>query len=269
MNKDDPRTEKRRLRFSQEARDAILRDPLRDGSLLSRSSTSSARELQTSQQAREQLLLLLQSQKDRVLLEHGLRKLREIIVSVFQECKDDTNFLKLVHKTYNMSYDFFLEDRQFHKLGAVVLNFMATNFPCSPYRELYALHCSHVGSNLNECIKVLMGDPPSYKLDELHRQLILLSSIYVANMDSPSRWFQILMTLPTHLRKYLIAIPAYSHMRTRCLQHVRKCYNQISIDFLLKYWFHGMAIKSDIQHEWQAEVNCTSQMIVFRRRRGH
>lgn len=269
MNKEDSRAEKRRLKFSQEARDAILRDPLRDGSLLSRSSTSSVRELQTSQQAREQLLLQLQSQKDRVLLEHGLRKLREIIVSVFQGCKDDISFLELVHKTYNMSYDFFLEERQFNKLGAVVLSFMATNFPCSPYRELYALHSSHVGNNLNECIKVLAGDPPLYKLDKLHRQLILLSSIYVANMDSPSRWFQILMTLPTHLHKYLVAIPAYSHMRTRCLQHVRRCYNQISLDFLLNYWFHGMATKSDIQREWHAEVNHTSQMIVFRRRRGH
>lgn len=267
MNKVHSQVEKRRLKFSQEARDAILQDPLRDVSLLSRCNAAGVQELQSSQLARESLLEQLRSQENLELLEHGLRKLREVIVSVFDEQESNRNFLELVHETYEMSYNLFMRQGQFYKLGVIVLSFMATKFPQSLYRQLYALHASHVANDLNKCINILVGNPPSYILPESQRRLILLSSIYVERVDSPARWFEILVSLPARQRELLTAAPAFCTMQERCFQYVQKCYNQISVNFLLNHWFYNTASKADIPTEWQVEGPDTQTLMLRQQRK--
>lgn len=261
------RIEQRKLKFSRSSAKRILDDPLKDESLISRGSSSNLLNLQRDQSAREQLLSRIKKLQDGHTFEHGLRKLREVTLSVFDENKQDPNFIALVHQVYQLSYEYFFKKQDFAKLGNLVFNPMFHNFPeNSFFQQLYALYASHVESDLSKCISILTYDTPSH-IPAQERQLIRLSSIYLANLESPSQWFYILSRLPKNQLQFLTSIPAFKHMKDRCFQYLKICYNQISLDYSLRSWFYGMIEESDIPNDWPLETIRGTQTLVFKGRR--
>ncbi|CAR29484.1 hypothetical protein ZYGR_0AD01660 [Zygosaccharomyces rouxii] len=261
----DPSTrlEQRRLKFSKDASKKILDDPLSDKSLISRGSDLSI--LQKDQTAREQLLSRIKKSQDKHTVDHGLRKLREAIVSVFNDSRDDPTLIAFVYEVYQLSYDYFFREQDFTKLGNLVLNFMFQKFPAdSHFQQLYALYSSHVESNLSKCISILANNRrPSITVQE--RQLIRLSSIYLINLESPSQWFFILSHLPRRQIQFLTSIAAFQHMKERCYKYIKTCYNQVTLDYVLDSWFYNMVGNSDIPNDWPLESIGGVQTLVLKR----
>lgn len=264
---------RRQQKFSKTARDKIINDPLKDTALLSRSTSPSVKKLLATQQARENFLKQLQnkaSQKsnNQDELEHALRKLREVIVSVYDENEIDPKFLDFVNDVYKMSYDLYLSKREFSILGSLVLNFMASKLSelSEDYTTLYVIHLSHVEHNMDKCLGLIMKNVSGNSIDPLSHKLMRLSLIYENRATCPSEWFQILKTFPSDslIHKFLKALPAYSEMQQRCFEMVKKCYNQIPLNFLLNGWFHGFVLVSEISKQY--EIKTTShgtQVIAF------
>ncbi|GAV55777.1 hypothetical protein ZYGR_0AY01700 [Zygosaccharomyces rouxii] len=258
------RLEQRRLKFSKDAGKRIRDDPLSDKSLVSRG--SNLRILQEDQTAREQLLSRVKKLQDDHTLEHGLRKLREVVISVFDVNREDPRFIALVHKVYQLSYDYFFGRQDFLKLGNLVLSSMFHNFPGDPsFQQLYALYASHVELDLSKCISILTQVRRS-SITVQERQLIRLSSIYLINLESPSQWFSILSRLPKKQVQFLTSIPAFQHMKDRCFQYLKICYNQITLDYVLGNWFYNMVGNADIPSDWPLETVGGVQTIVLKKR---
>lgn len=262
---------KRQQKFSETARTKIINDPLRDTALLSRSASSNVKKLLATQQAREEFLKQLQleaSQKpdNQAVLEHSLRKLREVIVSVYDENESDPKFLDFVTDVYKMSYNLYLSKREFSTLGGIVLNFMASKLPqlSEDYTTLYIIYLSHVEHNMDKCLSLIMKGILGGSVDSLSHKLVRLSLIYENHTTCPSEWFQILKTFPSDslLHKFLKASPAYLEMKQRCFQMVEKCYNQIPLDFLLNGWFHGFVLVSEISKNYQITTNSHGTQII-------
>lgn len=261
MNEDDDAQRKlRRLqKFSSTARDRIINDPLTDRALLSRSASSNLDGLLNSQRLREQLLQQLKAKrleatKDDAQIEHGLRKLREVIVSVSEQHKSDSQFIKFSLDVYKMSYDFYLSKREYQKLGNLVLAFMATKLPSeltADYRVVYVLHLSHIENNMGKCIKMIELEYGRHgRIDDMLRKLLRLSLIYTNHTECPSEWFKLLASFPvgSPVYEFLRPSPAYAGMLKRCLVMVGKCYNQISTGYLLEGWLHNFLEKTELSH---------------------
>lgn len=263
-------------KFSTTARDKIINDPLNDRALLSRSSSSSLEELLKSPEARDQLLNQLReiSSKSEAVnnsqLEHGLRKLREVIVSVYEQNKEDYAFLQTANDVYQLSYNYYLNKKDFGKLGNLVLKFMFTHLSSDSNREyadIYILHVSHNENDIGKCLE-LIGRQATITNDA--RRLLGLSLIYSKRTECPSKWFQLLAEMPESslAYKFLKRSPAYSEMQTRCIAVVSKCYNQISVEFLLRQWFYGFLSPSEISQRCQTRTTSSgTQIIEFKRQR--
>ncbi|EDO17128.1 hypothetical protein Kpol_1025p49 [Vanderwaltozyma polyspora DSM 70294] len=282
---DAERLEKRRLKFSKEASELILNDDLRDVALLSRSSkgnnNTSLQRLKTDQEARWQLWRELEvlaiNNDNKSTLEHGLRKLREIIISIYDEFKQDEDFMNFTEKIYIKSYNLFLFSKEFGKLGGIVLNFMmTTNFMTHSsnglqYKMISVCHASHVDKNLDKSIKMafqMMKQEPAF--EKQLRNIIRLSLIYLESTESPNIWFEILsdfkVTFPL-IYQFLIETLSFKEIQTRTLQEVSKCYNQIPLQFLMSHWFHNLISQELIAENYKMEPSPSGIVTVFFKKR--
>lgn len=263
------RRQRRLKKFSAAARDRIISDPVNDRALLSRSSSGSVDALLNSSKARTQLLLhLKQGAVDDSQLEHGLRKLREVIVSLYELNKEDSVFLQQTKDVYKMSYDYYFARRDYGKLGNLVLKFMYTKLSSTAsteYADLYLLHVSHIERDLGKSL-LLMKRRKS--IDKQTSKLLRLSLIFNCQTESPSEWFKLLAEISENslLYQFLRHSQAYKEIERRCFETIRKSYNQLSVDFLLQHWFHSSLSHSELLKQYPITTSPSGhQIIQFKR----
>lgn len=266
------RLERRRQKFSEETRDNILNSPLRDEALLSKSTNAGIESLVASQDLREKFLCQLKH-KNADQREHGLRKLREIIVSIYDQNKSDRSFVEQAYEVYKMSYDFYLQKRDFNKVANLVLSFMVTHLPLDmtvEYAEINIISLSHVTRDMDMCIRSVRDMAHGSTPSELLNSLLEMSVIYMYQTSSPRRWFKILSAFDTEspIYSYVTRSKAFMEMRRRNFEQIAKCYNQIPVGFLIDRWFSNMITADEVRslHDFVTTPN-GAEVIVFKKRR--
>lgn len=271
---------RRQQKFSSDAREKIINDPLRDRALLSRSNTASLNNLQKSPKARGELLEALRSiwshsdGSKNSQLEHGLRKLREVIISIYSKQKTDREFVRFSYQVYELSYEFYLSQKDYRKLGNLVLKFMVTNMPknlITEYMDVYALFIAHIECDMGNCLQFVRNwmDLDNH-FEGSTKRYVQMSVVFNNHTQSPDTWFKLLEDIPKDslVYRFLKDSPAYTEMSERCLSTVSKCYNQISVDFLLRHWLHGFMVESELNKRFDTKLNAHGTHIIeFKRPR--
>ena len=152
-SKDTIRAERRKAKFSEESRHRILNDPLKDRSLLSRSDRTSEPDTLTSlrnnHRSRQELLarIKLRCGKDSKdeLIGHGLRKLREVLVSIFESEKHDRIFLSFAREVHELSIEYYLnlaviDWARLNNSLEFITSRLAADFPCEEYLAAFILY---------------------------------------------------------------------------------------------------------------------------------
>ncbi|QLL32938.1 hypothetical protein HG536_0D04600 [Torulaspora globosa] len=262
----DSRRLRRLQKFSNEARDRIINDPLNDRALLSRSSSSSLDDLRNSAKLRSKLLEHLKvvwtqySPVKDSQVEHGLRKLREVIIGIYGQHNQDEEFMLFTFDVYKLSYEYYHAKKEHHKLGNLVLAFMVSNVPkrlAAEYAEAYAIFISHIERDMGNCLKFVNKWHSEGKLDDSYRRYVRMSMILNNRTESAGKWFELLKEIPNSslVYKLLRSSSAFLEMRDRCFATVSRCYNQISMSFLLHYWFHDFLDEAELKTRLKTKVN--------------
>ncbi|QLQ79818.1 hypothetical protein HG537_0C04670 [Torulaspora globosa] len=277
--KNDSTRLRRLQKFSIEARDRIINDPLNDRALLSRSSSSSLDYLRSSVKAREELLEHIKAiwtQDNRTKdnqVEHGLRKLREVIISIFEQHNQDQEFILFTFDVYRLSYEYYHVKKEHHKLSNLVLASMVTNIPrnlVAEYAETYAICISHIERDTGKCLEFVNKWHSYGKLDDSYKRYVRMSMILNNRTESPEKWFELLKETPSSLLAYklLRSTSAFIEMRDRCFTTVSRCYNQISVNFLLHYWLHDFLDEPELKIHLKTKINhYGTEIIEFKRTR--
>ncbi|CCE65302.1 hypothetical protein TPHA_0K01690 [Tetrapisispora phaffii CBS 4417] len=257
---------RRREKFSKGARDRILNDSLNDTALLSRSSqngTAGITALQRDQSKRVQFFKSLKDEYDQDAIndpkgfELKLRKLREIIVSVYDENRRDSQFLQLAEDAYILSYKFMVEHHNNSASLVSILEFMINNnLKCSKkFLPTYIIYITHSLKNLETALQ--LNYKYYYETDSLLYYTLLRSSlIYVQSTESPSEWFKILadikiaivgadeLSQENILFQYLINSEHMEVMKLKTLSHLSKCFNQLPLAYAVDQLFCNFIDKS-------------------------
>ncbi|CCF58946.1 hypothetical protein KAFR_0F03500 [Kazachstania africana CBS 2517] len=248
--------ERRRKKFSKETRDRLINDPLLDAALLSRSKNIFLKNLQQDQQQREQLLAKLKAEERSDVLDHGLRKLREIIVSIFDSNNNDVGFVRFVEEVYTTSFEFFLSNNQFQKMGPI-LKFIVDNLvhiACyAEYFEAYIVYISHIQNDLSSSLKLIKGKDALRQYNDA----MLLSLIYGCSIDSPHTWFKLLMEKHYNkddslMYRMLLKAGKIEEMQLRVINIIKVSYNQISMAFLKDFWLCKCLLLPKVLKELEA-----------------
>ncbi|CUS22940.1 LAQU0S07e03664g1_1 [Lachancea quebecensis] len=267
---------KRRLKFSKEARQQILGDHLNNQALLSRSQSpdETIKRLQRDHQAREELLDNIEAKEihnapsDQI--EHGLRKLREIIVGAGDANRRDPSFVQFACRVYQKSVLFYCRRQEVTKCYQVLNFFVESLAPYAPSQlakemsACYAIYMSHVDNNISGFFEVLNR----IELNSQYSQVcIALSLIYCVQDQSLSTWFRIVSEIPPHslLRDFILALPAFGLLKSRTLGTLSKCYNQLSVAFIKQYWFHDLytELEPELEQKWNIETTKSNARIVM------
>lgn len=263
---EDSRRLRRLQKFSNDARERIINDPLNDRALLSRSSSSSLDDLRSSSKARRELLEQLKAiwaQNSRARddqVEHGLRKLREVIISIYGQHSQEEEFVLFTLDVYKLSYEYYDVKKEHHKLGNLVLAFIVNNIPkqlAAEYAEAYAVYISHFERDTGNCLRFVNKWHSEGKLDGSYRRLIRMSMILNHGAESAGKWFELLGEIPSSSLAYklLRSSSAFPEMRDRCFATVSRCYNQISVSFLLQRWFHDFLNEAELKTHLEIKTN--------------
>ena len=271
------RMEKRRQKFSSTRRDEIQNDLLGDVSLLSRSDGNNKQleALKTDKERQIQLLEHIRKETDDSRIEHGLRKLREIIVSTFNQ-QDDPSFTEFVEQVYELSFDFFLRRKEWVKLGGIVLEFMQEHLPDlfiqKGYLETYIVYLSHIEHNLPKAITITL----QYSDIPILQDLIYMASIYNCNCAPPTQWFHTMRRCElqkghTHAYDLLFLSGTITEMQDRCFNIVCKAYNQLSWEFFEEYWLTSFpmaqTLKDRIENTYTVQLNSNGTRTIMLKKR--
>ncbi|CAB4256746.1 similar to Kazachstania africana KAFR_0F03500 hypothetical protein [Maudiozyma barnettii] len=249
--------ERRKLKFSNTTRDEIRNDLLKDVALLSRSQgpNQQLESLKTDATKRVQLLSQIKEETDDSNIEHGLRKLREIIVSMMSDGGHDNQLLTFAEEVYIMSYAFFLRRKEWGKVGGIVLEFAKDNlhdlFYERGFLEVYILYLSHLEHNLTKCIDMILQGQ-KYNIIKIHTALLRLSVIYCDETSPPTLWFRILQESQLK-EKYPQAYQLLEYsgkiaeMQERCFNIIKVSYNQISWQYLEEDWLLGIPMNENLR----------------------
>ncbi|SCU93688.1 LADA_0G04412g1_1 [Lachancea dasiensis] len=261
---------KRRQKFSEEARQAILNDQLKDHALLSRSHRTSdiLQDLLHDENARLKLLQEIEKQElidpDGNLVERGLRKLREVIVAAKPKSRRKPAFVHLAIQVYIKTIRFYCRRRENHKslpgLRFYVENLLENADPRDQQRshELIAccaLYIAHSEQDILRCLELLKKHLYGNKIYDHCR---VLASVYCLRSEPPCVWFATVSQFPdtSLVRSFLLTLPAFHEMQRRTIKVICTCYNQLSLSFISSYWFHHLweDIESYLIDHWAIEV---------------
>lgn len=279
MDADTETLKRRREKFSKESLRAVKDDPLKDVSLLSRGNTQADEQLNTMEKREAFILRLSKLDDDKESLEHGLRKIREVLVSCFDSESHNARFIFLCEQVYQMTYDLLLAQQKIDKLALTVLEFIVSNqnsfheeFQIS-FWYIYILYFGLSVQDLEKCLAVAVElRRTNYKYDSQTLDSILdLALVYNLENDSPAQWFSTLSHIKSDkLLKFIDATGALNDMHMRCLKLVTRCYNQISMEFLQNYWFCSaslpIAVRNIVSRDYLVTENEGHQVIHFKRR---
>ncbi|KAG0656490.1 hypothetical protein C6P45_002660 [Maudiozyma exigua] len=238
--------ERRKLKFSTAKRDEIQNNLLKDAALLSRSQGTNTQleSLKTDHKKREQLLRQIKNETNDSNIEHGLRKLREIIVSIIPGSRNDKRFLSFAEDVYIMSYEFFFKRKEWGKLGGIVLEFFKDNLLDAYYNkgflQVYVLYLSHIENNLTKSMEELLRINSNELIDE-NRYILDLSVIYCRKTQSPRNWFRILQESQLQKRygrayQLIVDSGKVNEMQERSYKIASVSYNQLGMETFEQQW---------------------------------
>lgn len=269
--------ERRKQKFSQESINKIRENHLRDSALLSRSDNNSALEkLLSDQSERNKLLNEIKETDSKNLKEHGLRKLREIIVSKFEEYKDNSEFNKFVKETYRLSYDLFLKEGRFNQIGGIIFTFLTDKLPETAYElgflQLYIIYLSHHERDSLKAIHVLQIHKNIFTKEEFHH-LLQMCIIFCHEIQPPNKWFQLLEHYKGNkiIWEFLYKTKIISQVQQRCLDICQKSYNQLSLMVFKEMWLQNIPLETEIENSARNSflfetLSNGSEMIYFKKR---
>lgn len=251
--------ERRRLKFSNAKRDEIQNDLLKDVALLSRSQGTNKQleSLKTDSNKRDQLLSQIKNHTNDSDIEHGLRKLREIIVSILPDSRSDKDLLLFVEDVYITSYEFFLRRKEWGKIGGIALEFIKDNLHDLYYKkgflQVYVLYLSHIENNLSKSMEeTLKLDSNKYNDENMY--LVDLSVVYCMNTQPPNRWFKLLQQSQLqkqYPRAYELLLESgkIKEMQDRSFEIVKVSYNQLSMQTFERQWLLQTRINNHLRNE--------------------
>lgn len=241
--------DRRKQKFSKESTEKIRNNFLLDVSLLSRQQNAKDfTKLLNLQSERDKLLFQIQDCSNDELIEHGLRKLREVVVAIWDSNKDDPIFIHFVQNVYVESYNFFLRVNKINMIGNIVLEFLVKNLPQFAkergFLTIYILYVSHVEMDINKSILVMLN------FDFWEENLINLATFYCIRKTKPDKWFQILTENYINdqlVIEFLEVTGKITELQERCLTVCSKSYNQLSLNAFNQIWLHNYPLNSIIE----------------------
>lgn len=266
--------DKRKQKFSKEAIEKIRNDFLQDASLLSRQQNSdNFSKLLTSQSAREKLLMEIKTCSNTDLIEHGLRKLREVIVSLWDSKETDPSFIKFAQNVYVESYKFSLGANKLNMVGNIVLQFLIEKLPQfakeKGFLTVYIIYISHIEMDMNKAISLML------KYDYLKETLLILITSYCFNKTKPDEWFQVLVDSYIDDKlvvEFLEAAGKITELQERCLGACKKSYNQLSLSAFSELWLHRYPLSKAVEQQMielygLQTANEGSKILYFKKRK--
>ncbi|CDO94664.1 unnamed protein product [Kluyveromyces dobzhanskii CBS 2104] len=277
-NEERAKLERRRSKFSEQRRQELLNDPLKDKSLLSRSTagneTMIMTKLKKDQTARDQFFCQIQDlartkDADDELLEHGLRKLREIIVSVYDDQKHDLRFIYSIKDVYSFSIEFYLQKSPVNwtKLASILeamVQRVSTSADCKVYASALTLYEAIETQQHSRALQKIRENPGHYWDPASCRMLI--ESCATSNYH---QWFCTLSSIPNDsiLFKLTTSLPYHDDAVNDMLLTISRAYNQLSMAYLTEFWFHSVPIanlKSSISSRWTISQTNDDVIIKFK-----
>lgn len=272
---DSEKVRKRKEKFSDEVRSRILNDPLNDGALLSRLEGihGNIRVLQTDQEARirffKRILDIRKLDPESDQIAYGLRKLREIIISVYNLNKNDSSFVAFILKVFDVSVKYHVDRNEISKtlpsLQFVIETPELREFG-SRYEELvgcYILYTSHIDLNVEKSIQLSSKLLVNSSYRNTCKRLAL---IYCCRSEPFSFWFSTVAQLSDSslMKTFLIALPAFEYIKEQTIVTISKCYNQLGLTFMEVGWFHNMFqnLEETVAKRWVVEQTIRSGKIV-------
>ncbi|BAO38502.1 hypothetical protein KLMA_20044 [Kluyveromyces marxianus DMKU3-1042] len=245
------RLERRRAKFSEQRRQELLNDPLQDKGLLSRglsdpSATDSSSDsnamtrLMNHQKYRDQLfeeIKQLPASDERV--EHGLRKLREIIISIRKREHHDPPFLKFTDEVYIYSANYYLD--QEHIDWTKLLGVLSANSTSS--KEFLTCKTLYHSIELREHTHSIQAITLSSHLFE--HPALCKNIILSCALDNPHQWFTTLAQFKDHspfLYKFLSRLPYHRKSINEIIKTISKSYRQLSLEYISQFWFASVPI---------------------------
>ncbi|KAL3230853.1 hypothetical protein RNJ44_01302 [Nakaseomyces bracarensis] len=276
---EEERIRRRREKFSAHKSKSIINDPLADISLLSRSGNSKLiQTLRNDPDIREQLISdienIVEDRSKSHLVEHGLRKLREI----FSSCRENRDihkgmFWNQADRVYNLSYRYYLESGQISKLGGLVLKPIIEWFPeviKNKYLPIYGIYLTHYEKDTSKFIDECLSN--SFLITENDMVLTQMANIYSLNTDAVGKWFQLYEKLVPIQKHFLQEAHIHNEMARRSLNTIERSYNQLSLHTISKLWYHSK-IPNDIrdllitQFESKRTLDNLDDIIMFKKKR--
>lgn len=269
--------ENRIKKFSPASIDRIKGNHLLDISLLSRSQLdSNLNGLILNQKEREKLFYDIIHTDDIEVKEHGLRKLREIIISVFESQKNDSAFINLIKSCYQLTYEIFLEKQKYVQIGGIVFPFLINNIPEIAYTmgfmELYIIYLSHWELNLPKSIDVLEQCKMFLSKPE-YQNLLRMVLIFCQEIEPPSTWLQLLKFYKSSklIMDFLNETKTIQKVQFKCLDMCQKSYNQLSFDVFKQLWIQNISLDPAVEEAARKrflfeKVSSGVEMIYFKKR---
>lgn len=269
--------ENRTKKFSQESIHRIKGNHLLDTSLLSRSQVNSGLNgLIADQREREKLFYDIVHTDNIEVKEHGLRKLREIIISVFESQKNDSAFIDLVKSCYQLTYEIFLEEQKYIQIGGIVFPFLINNMPELAYTmgfvELYILYLSHWELNLFKSIDILKQCKTLLSKQE-YQYLLRMVLIFSQDIEPPNMWFQLLKFYNSNklIMDFLNKTQIVQKIQFRCLDMCQRSYSQLSFDVFKQIWLQNVPLDATVETEARKrylfeKLSNGSEMIYFKKK---
>ncbi|CAL9728890.1 hypothetical protein MOUN0_F01046 [Monosporozyma unispora] len=269
--------ERRKQKFSQDSINKIKGNYLLDATLLSRSQgDSNLGSLMTNQTEREKFLTQIKETDSTNLKEHGLRKLREIVVSIFNSQRNDSRFIQLMKECYQLSYALFLDQKKFNQIGGVVLPFLVENLPKLAtemgYLQLYILYLSHWKKDILKSIDCLL----KYKsliLSEEFTCLMQLSLTFCERTNPPSEWLKLLAFYKDNkdIMNFFSKTNIILQVQNNCLTMCQKSYNQLSLIVFKELWLQNIPLESEVEEKARGSylfetLSNGSEMIYFKKK---
>ncbi|SCU87584.1 LAMI_0D06656g1_1 [Lachancea mirantina] len=250
-----PTTKEHKIEDSIEASNdpqALLRARLADIVLLSRSGvpTGALARLQESPQARTALFELIAAANHQIpeseTIGHGLRLLREVLVSVYARDgnRSNSHFITFCIDVFLLSLKYHISNKQPTRVAPILIfvathQELATDPRCVEILACYVLYISHMDNDVAKSVEICIQFLHDSKLKDT---CLRLSLIYCARTEPLANWFEIVAATPESslLRQFIEALPAFEHVKSKYLAELSRCYNQISLAFLSGKYFHGL-----------------------------
>ncbi|AGO11013.1 AaceriAFR487Cp [[Ashbya] aceris (nom. inval.)] len=261
---------RRRAKFSDAARTAILGNVLADRALLSRSgnATAALEALRTDAGARERLLdeirALYAHEPTAELVGHGLRKLREVLVSA-RAGAGDARSRELAQEAFELSVQYYVGTEDWPRSAACLEHLAAAGCAARApqHAACLALYRAHMeGDPAGALDLVCTHQHTDVRLFAACREVIALSG-------QPVLWYSAVAQLAEPVRAFLLRLPSTQRLQDDTLAVLSCAYNQLPLEFVERTCFCelGCQLREKLSHRWTIATGPAGQETVYFKRR--